>query len=329
VAAAKVAASDVSVLIHGETGTGKEYLAKAIHYMSKRSQNDFVAVNCGAIPETLLESELFGHEKGAFTSATSQKPGLCEQAHRGTLFLDEIAEMSMEMQVKLLRFLQDQKLTRLGGVTPIEVDVRVITATNCNLQEALQAGKFREDLYYRLDVVPLYLPPLCERPEDIPLFANHFLKRYAHEGSASAYQLSSEASLMLERYDWPGNLRELENVMRRALLIADNGSIEPRHLMIGDGIGTPNYLQTLTDTSTPTSLTEADQCNMPSVPGIINKDQYMLADLETIERHHIAKVLAAVDNNKTRAAEILGIARKTLRARMVKYGIPEDISKAA
>jgi DNA-binding NtrC family response regulator len=325
VAAAKVAHSDVSVLVQGDTGTGKEYLARAIHYMSNRSDRPFVPVNCGAIPETLLESELFGHEKGAFTSATSQKPGLCEQADGGTLFLDEIAEMSMEMQVKLLRFVQDRSFTRLGGVKPQEVDVRIVAATNCNLQEAVEEGRFREDLYYRLNVVPLYLPPLRERPEDIALFADHFARRYVTESAAAGCSISPEAMLALQRYDWPGNLRELENAMRRAMLIADSGVIEPQHLMLGEAAAAPNYLQALrrprhsdagkrSDGSLQKSAEEADQHTQP------------LRALDEVERSHIMQVLSEVDSNKTQAAKILGIARKTLRAKMDKYAIPDDLS---
>lgn len=328
VAAAKVAHSDVSVLIQGQTGTGKEYLARAIHYMSNRSDGAFIPVNCGAIPEALLESELFGHEKGAFTSATSQKPGLCELAHGGTLFLDEIGEMSMEMQVKLLRFLQDREITRLGGTKSIAVDVRVIAATNANLEQAVRERRFREDLYYRLNVVPLYLPPLCDRRDDIPLFAAHFLSRHGKDGLAPRYEISPSAALELQRHDWPGNLRELENVMRRALLIADSGVIEPRHLMLGSSASAPNYLQAiknipLTKTAVPATVHSPVAVDLP----VDEPDG--LAGLEDIEKAHITRVLNAVGHNKTRAAEILGIARKTLRAKMEKYGLEDEVGTAA
>ncbi len=325
VAAAKVAYSDVSVLIQGETGSGKEYLARAIHYMSDRNDRAFVPVNCGAIPETLLESELFGHEKGAFTSATSRKPGLCEEADKGTLFLDEISQMSMDMQVKLLRFVQDGHFTRLGGVKASEVNVRVIAATNSNLQQAVKVGKFREDLYYRLNVVPLYLPPLRERLEDIMLFAEHFLKRHAHEGSASSYSISPAARLALQRYEWPGNLRELENVMRRALLIAGSGTIEAHHLMLGASASAPDYLQALKNGSGGPDRTHGQREGMAAAEAGPGEDPGALVGLEQIEKAHIERVLVAVDNNKTRAAEILGIARKTLRSKMRKYDIPDRV----
>ncbi len=322
VAAARVADSDASVLIHGETGTGKEYLARAIHYMSSRNSEEFVPVNCGAIPETLLESELFGHEKGAFTSATSRKPGLCELADKGTLFLDEISEMSTDMQVKLLRFLQDRHFTRLGGLKAMEVDVRVIAATNSDLQGAVADGRFREDLYYRLNVVPLHLPPLRDRAGDIVLFANHFLNRHAKEGPASSYSISVGAALELQRYDWPGNLRELENVMRRALLIADGGVIEPRHLMIGFSAAAPDYLQALRSGMGRRGHEQQDTAGVQELYSL--QEIGVLTGLEEVERAHILRVLAAVDYNKTQAAEVLGIARKTLRAKMEKYNIADD-----
>ncbi len=324
VAAAKVAHSNASVLIQGETGTGKEYLARAIHYMSDRADKPFVPVNCGAIPEALLESELFGHEKGAFTSATSQKQGLCEIADGGTLFLDEIAEMSMEMQVKLLRFLQERRFTRLGGVKPIEVNVRIIAATNAPLSQIIEAGKFREDLYYRLNVVPLFLPKLAERPDDVLIFARHFIDRHAGEGSARKYTISPNAEAILQNYAWPGNLRELENVMRRTLLIADSGRIEPHHLMLGDLSSAPNYLRALSRGSDE----QAQPATAPRQIDIQPIADNPFRDLESLEREHIIHVLDAVDGNKTKAAEILGIARKTLRAKLDKYQI-EDKPVAA
>ncbi len=228
-AAARVAHSDAPVLIEGETGTGKEYLARAIHLMSPRADNNFVAVNCGALPETLLESELFGYEKGAFTSATSRKPGLVEQADGGTLFLDEIGEMSPTMQVKLLRFLDDRTFRRLGSTEVRKVDVRVIAATNQDLLAQVAAGKFREDLYYRLAVIPLYLPPLRERPADIEVFARFFLRKFGGEN----VEISDAALDKLREHDWPGNLRELANVIRRALLLRRGPVIEPEDIRLG------------------------------------------------------------------------------------------------
>jgi len=232
--AAQAAGADVTVLIEGETGSGKEYLARALHFMSRRRDKPCVAVNCGAIPETLLESELFGHERGAFTSANRTKPGLCELAHKGTLFLDEIGDMSMAMQVKMLRFLQDRTITRVGGVETIQVDVRVVAATHQDLRKAVREGRFREDLYYRLAVVNLWLPPLRDRVADIPRFARHFLAK--HSTSAPAKALTDAALDRLREHPWPGNLRELENVIQRAMLRAPARTIHARHIELDDSL---------------------------------------------------------------------------------------------
>ena len=222
-AAARVAGTRAPVLLEGETGTGKDWLARAIHYMSDRAERHFVAVNCGALPEQLLTSELFGHEKGAFTSATQAKKGLCEVADGGTLFLDEIGEMSLDNQVKLLHFTQDLSFTRLGGLQPIEVDVRIICATNQSLSAAVREGRFREDLYYRLAVMPLHLPPLRERPEDIEPFARFFLDKHARGHGRGRAVISDEALALLRTQRWPGNLRQLENAVQRGLLMAAGG----------------------------------------------------------------------------------------------------------
>jgi DNA-binding NtrC family response regulator len=232
ISAARVADSRATLLIEGETGTGKEYLARAVHYMSDRRDAAFVAVNCGAIPEALLESELFGHEKGAFTSATSAKRGLCEMADGGTLFLDEIGELSLAAQVKLLRFLQDRSLTRLGGVQPVQVDVRVIAATNRDLLTAVREGRFREDLFYRVAVVPLRLPPLRERPADVPLFARHFLAQARAARKGGPRDLSAEAEAILCGHPWPGNLRELHNTMQRAVLLGKGKQVEAADIQL-------------------------------------------------------------------------------------------------
>ena len=232
IAAARAARSNASVIIAGETGTGKEYLGRAIHYLSDRRDEKIVTVNCAAIPEALLESELFGHEKGAFTSATARKIGLCEEAHRGTLFLDEIAEMSPASQGKLLRFLQDGSFVRLGGTQPMDVDVRVIAATNRDLERSMDQGQFREDLYYRLSVLCLKLPPLRNRSEDILCFARYSLLQGRKRWSVTAEEFSSRAEEELLRHSWPGNLRELSNVVQRAMLMAEGRVIQPRHLML-------------------------------------------------------------------------------------------------
>ncbi len=228
IAAARVANSDAPVLICGETGVGKEYLAKAIHLMSKRARKPFVPINCAAIPEPLLESELFGYEKGAFTSAASSKPGLVEVADGGTLFLDEIGDMAPALQAKLLRFLQDGSFRRLGGREELCVDVRIIAATNQDLERLVAEGKFRADLYYRLAVVPLYLPPLRQRPEDVEAFARYFARKYAD----ADMEIAPDAMERLYEHDWPGNLRELDNVIRRAVLLRSGERIHAHDIYL-------------------------------------------------------------------------------------------------
>jgi len=218
---ARVANSRATVLIRGESGTGKELVAKAIHYSSNRAKGPFVAVSCAALPETLLESELFGHEKNAFTGASMQKPGRFELAHHGTLFLDEIAEITPAIQVKLLRVLQEREFERLGGTKTIKVDVRLIAATNKDLEQMVKQGTFREDLYYRLQVIQIHLPPLRERKEDIPLLVTHFLDRYTKENGKQLKAPTPETTDILMKYHWPGNVRELENVIERAVVLAD------------------------------------------------------------------------------------------------------------
>lgn len=217
----QVAASNATVLLRGESGTGKELVARAIHRNSSRAKGPFVAVSCAALPETLLESELFGHEKNAFTGATSQKQGRFELAHQGTLFLDEIAEISPAVQVKLLRVLQEREFERLGGTKPIKVDVRLIAATNKDLKQLVERKAFREDLYYRLHVIEIYLPPLRERREDIPLLVEHFLNRFNQQNGRRLKGATPEAMELLMRYDWPGNVRELENTVERAVVLSD------------------------------------------------------------------------------------------------------------
>ena len=231
-AAARVADTPAPVLIEGETGTGKDFLARAIHYMSDRAEKHFVPINCGSLPEQLLASELFGHEKGAFTSATQSKKGLCEVADGGTVFLDEIGEMSLDNQVKLLRFAQDLTFTRLGGTEPIEVDVRLICATNQDLQQAVEDGRFREDLYYRLAVLPLTLPPLHERPEDIEPFARFFLHKHLRRHARGPREISSAAMEMLMAQSWRGNLRQLDNAIQRGLLMAHGDTLRAEDLML-------------------------------------------------------------------------------------------------
>lgn len=284
------APTSASVLISGDSGTGKELIAQTIHELSPRASFPFVAINCAAIPETLLESEIFGHEKGAFTGATDRRTGVFELAHRGTLFLDEIAEMMPATQVKLLRVLQERVFRRLGGRQEISVDVRVIAATNVNPQDAVNSGKLREDLFYRLNVFAIDLPPLRERREDIPLLVQMFLTEFNRSNAKGIRGVDQEAMYILERYPWPGNIRELRNVIERATILAESEFIEPRHL--------PPTLVSRGEESLPT-LTIA--------PG---------TTVDEAERRLILLTLDHTRNNKTRAAEILGISLKTLHNKL-------------
>ena len=240
VMAAKVAKQNVTVLITGESGTGKEVLARAIHYQSTRGDKPFVKVNCAALPEHLLEDELFGHEKGAFTDASAQRIGRFEWAHQGTLFLDEIGEIAPSVQVKLLRVLQEREFERIGSSKTIKVDVRIVAATNRDLGRAISEGTFREDLFYRLNVVPIELPPLRERPGDVPYLVSHFLKKYGEETGRPAMTVTPAAMEHLQSYGWKGNIRELENCIERALILAEGDEIEPRHLGLGGALNSGN-----------------------------------------------------------------------------------------
>jgi DNA-binding NtrC family response regulator len=291
----QAAPTSASVLIAGESGTGKELIAQTIHELSPRATFPFVAINCAAIPETLLESEIFGHEKGAFTGATDRRTGVFELAHRGTLFLDEIAEMMPATQVKLLRVLQERMFRRLGGRQEISVDVRVIAATNVVPQDAVNNGKLREDLFYRLNVFALDLPPLRTRREDIPLLVQSFLNEFNRTNNKSIRAVDQDAMYILERHAWPGNIRELRNVIERATILADSEFIEPKHL--------PPPLIARGAESLPT---------MTISPG---------TTVDEAERRLILLTLDHTRNNKTRAAEILGISLKTLHNKLnrMKY----------
>ena len=274
-----------TVFISGESGTGKELVARSIHYMGKFSKAPFIAVNCGAIPENLLESELFGYVKGAFTGADSNRSGFFQAANNGTLFLDEIGNASLAAQLRLLRVLQEKEVVRVGSQKAEKVDVRVVAATNIDLRELIKKGKFREDLYYRLTVVQIDVPTLAERISDIPLLVEKFLFKYGVEYKDRFLKISPEAIEILQRYHWPGNIRELENVIQRAIIMCDK-SVETEHL--------PEYVKYQIDFS----KTEE------------------LISLKEFEKNYIIKVLAATGNNKTKAAEILQIDRKTLREKL-------------
>jgi DNA-binding NtrC family response regulator len=281
-----VAESEAAVLITGETGTGKELVAKAIHAKSPRCHAPFIPINCGALPEHLLESELFGYERGAFTGAVRAKKGRLEMAHRGTLFLDEVGTVPLKMQVDLLRVLETKKFHRLGGTAEIEVDFRLIAATNRNLQEAIQRGEFRQDFFYRLNVISLQIPPLRERREDIPLLARHFLERYRRETNKQIDTIDPEARAILERYDWPGNARELENAIERAVVICRKRTLEP----------------------------ELFSFLAPSAPAPVRS--HSLKDSEVA---HLKRVLEEFDWNISRAAAALKINRVTLHKKIKRY----------
>jgi two-component system response regulator HydG len=297
---AQVAPSEATVLISGESGTGKELIAGAIHFNSLRKDGPFVKINCAAITETLLESELFGHEKGAFTGADRRKEGRFSQANRGTLLLDEVSEMSLMMQVKLLRALQEREFNRVGGETTIQVDVRVIAATNKNLLELINAGAFREDLYYRLNVVELAVPPLTKRKEDIPLLAQHFLEMFAAKNQKEIKGFTPQAMDNLIRYDWPGNVRELMNAVERGVVLARSPYLnEADFLFLRD------------------SVPSDDEClNGPDDLSIEGD-----APLEKIEKTAILRTLEATGGNKSEAARRLGITRKTLHKKLKTYGV--------
>ncbi len=286
-----------SVLIQGESGTGKELVADAIHQASARKDKPLVKINCSAIPENLMESELFGHEKGAFTDARILKKGIFEIANGGTLFLDEISSLKLSLQPKLLRVLETQSIRRLGGTVDIPVDVRIVAATNRNLEESVRDGEFREDLYYRLKVMVIDLPPLRERKEDIIPIAKLFLERNNSEFGKHIEGFSPEAERMLAAYSWPGNVRELRNVVERASILCQGNWIEPNHL--------PQELQSVTEPKIP----ETEQMSW---------GQFSLSEME---KRHILRVLKENDNNKSRTARILGISRSTLREKLRQYGL--------
>ena len=301
----KVAQSPTTILITGESGTGKELVARALHDHSSRKEKAFISVNCGAIPETLFESELFGHEKGAFTGAINARPGRFELADGGTLFLDEVGELPLDMQVKLLRALQERTFERVGGVRPVTVDVRLITSTNRDLAEEVRKGTFRQDLFYRLNVIPIQLPPLRARKQDIPLLVNHFIGRF-NERLEKDVSMSSEALELLTGWSWPGNIRELENVMERSVLLSEGDTILPSDLP-GFGESTINL--------------ESHDSSEHEELGL---KEYVRAHTAKLERARIQKVLEAEENNVTRAAKQLGISRKSLQTKMKEYGLRNE-----
>ena len=291
----KVAGTNTNILIEGESGTGKELIARAIHHNSPRSERPFVAINCGALPETLLESELFGHTKGAFTGAISNKPGLFRSAEGGTVLLDEVGEITPAMQVRLLRALQEHEVTPLGASTPVQFDARIICATNRDLEKEVTDGRFREDLFYRLNVIEIHLPPLRERREDIPLLVRSFITRTAREQERDEKLIKPEAMSALINYNWPGNVRELQNAIERAFTLS------------GDEIDLDSLPPRVRDAAAATG-----QTTMRDPDGL-------RPTLEEIERRHIFETLSSVNQDKARAANILGIDLSTLYRKLKRY----------
>jgi two-component system, NtrC family, response regulator AtoC len=301
----KVAASPTTVLITGESGTGKELVARALHDQSERASGPFIQINCGAIPESLFEAELFGYERGAFTGAVGSKPGRFELAAGGTLFLDEVGELPREMQVKLLRALQERQIDRVGGLQPVPIDVRVVAATNVDLERASTEGVFRKDLYFRLAVFPIQLPPLRERIDDIPLLVEHFLRRFEKHLGKTVQRVAPDAMAALLGHPWPGNIRELENLMERAVLLAETDSITLRDL---PGLrGAPVTAGRATGSGEDTEE--------------LDLKEYVRVHTARLERARIQRVLEAEDGNVTRAARRLGISRKSLQTKMKEYGL--------
>ena len=322
---ARVAATDATVLIRGESGVGKELVARAVHFNSLRKTGPFVCVNCAALSESLLESELFGHEKGAFTGAAGQRLGKFEQADEGTLFLDEIGEMSPDIQSKFLRVLEGQAFERVGGGKPIEVDVRVVTATNRHLEEAVREGKFRQDLYFRLQVIELIVPPLREHPEDIPVLAQHFVERFARKSRPKVRGFNKEAIEVLKRHRWPGNVRELRNVVERAVILSEHELLTPEDVILTKLEVNPQHAAV-------PAVTEAIPVPVPQVSDsketsidpfvdLLGSFAQQRFSLDDVDRMYIEAALAHCLWNKSLASRLLGIERTTLDRRLKKYGL--------
>ena len=302
----RAATTDTTVLIEGESGTGKELFARSLHALSARADAPFVAINCAAIPENLLETELFGHEKGAFTGAVARKPGKFEIAHRGTLFLDEIGDLPLSLQAKILRALEEKRFERVGGTAPVQVDVRLVAATNRGMKAAVAARRFREDLYFRLSVFPITVPPLRERPGDIPLLARHFVDRFCRDLNKKPLVLSPQAVEELQSYYWPGNVRELQNCIERAVILAESETILPRHLNL-------SFVVPPAAEEPPSPWEQIDLSGT-----LVEASRRVLREAE---KHKIEQVLREADNNKGRAAELLGITYKMFLTKLKEHRI--------
>jgi two-component system response regulator AtoC len=321
----KVASSEATtILVQGESGTGKDLISKAIHYESSRSEKPFVAINCSAIPETLMEAELFGHERGAFTDAKQMKKGLFEVADGGTLFLDEIGELSPLLQAKLLRVLEDQVIRRVGGVRDMQVDVRVIAASNRDLERAVRDGTFRQDLYYRLAIISIFLPPLRERRDDILPMVEFFIGRYNSKFKKSVRGISEETSKILHAYDWPGNVRELKNAIERAMILEDEAYLRPVYLPFS--VGQP-----------PTGITAFEAASGEQAPQVLANGRTLPrlsipeggTSLEEVERALVEMSMKQANGNQTHAARLLDISRDALRYKLKKFGLIQSDDESA
>jgi DNA-binding NtrC family response regulator len=312
----RAADTDATVLLQGESGTGKELFARQLHALSPRAEGPFVAINCAAIPETLLETELFGHEKGAFTGATTRKPGRFEMAHRGTLFLDEIGDLPLGLQAKILRALEERRFERVGGTSSLHVDTRVVAATNRNLKAAVGARQFREDLFFRLSVFPITIPPLRVRTGDIPILAHHFVERFCRDLTKPTLKLSPSALEELCTYAWPGNVRELQNCIERAVILCDADSIQPRHLNLS--------FRPAADARTEASEAPpapADVWTQIDLSGTMSEALRRLT--AEVERRKIERALKEAAGNRERAAEALQISYRVFLQKQKEYGIPD------
>jgi two-component system response regulator AtoC len=308
----QVAEQDVTVLIWGESGTGKELVARAIYHHSKRSDRPFLEINCAALPENLLESEIFGYEKGAFTGAFERHIGKFEQVHKGTLFFDEIGEMSLSTQAKILRVIQYGEFNRVGGKEVIRTDVRLLAATNRNLEEAIRKGAFREDLYYRLNVITIYLPPLRERRDDISDLVNYFIAKYSRESGKNIKGINDQALQLLKNYSWPGNVRQLENCIRRAIVLTKGFTLMPEDLELEDKIEQESA-----------TTEEEDQSALDRILTNIANGKSKMKLWPTVEKILIIQALHKTRGNQVKAAQLLGIHRNTLRNRIDKYNLTE------
>ena len=306
----RAAGTDTTVLIEGESGTGKELFARALHALSPRNDGPFVAINCAAIPETLLETELFGHEKGAFTGANARKPGKFELAHRGTLFLDEIGDLPLSLQAKILRALEEKRFERVGGTAPIQVDVRVVAATNRNLKAAVAARQYREDLYFRLSVFPITIPALRERADDIRTLARYFIDKYSRDLNKKPLALSPSAEQEMQQYPWPGNVRELQNCIERAVILTEGDTIQPHHLHLS-----------FRDSPSAAAARDGDNDPWSTIDYSGSLGDVTKRAVAEVEKRKIEQVLKEASGNRGRAAELLRVSYKALLGKLKEHGI--------